>query len=582
MLGLRSSRRVLAVLVATAGLAPVAAAVVTSPAAQAADVVYEVHHIPTVGGATIRIEIQRDTSFDAAKQPVLLTYTPYGTLSEPEPANDLLADRYVPKGFARAVADVLGTRGSTGCWDYGGADEQQSGVDVVKYLAGLEWSNGKVGMAGVSYDGTTATMVAARGDDVPELKAIVPVAAISRWYGYAYADGVRWNLNSEHPYDEGVDTPLLFDAGFGRTVPVLPDGDPAAPAIARTGECGAVEHTERGYDRSPDYDAFWLERDYRKDAAKFRAATFVVHGWQDFNVKQDEGLSLYEALPVDDPATEAVEGVPFKRLWLTQAPHADGEGPGYEEMLDAFLAQTLQGVDGGFAPGSTGVTSLGRDADGESEWRTDADWPPAGTSAATLHLGRRFDHAVPGVPTGETGELSTEPQDDGFWTWVDSGAISEEVSVNDPLNEDGHGYYSLFYKSGPLTADARLAGAATLETWVRTPGAGATLTPVLVEVEPDGTLRPVERGFLNLDYRNGLSAAAPTPAGRWVKGTVRFLPQDYTFREGSRIGLLLQSSNTMWAFPGNPGVFEVANGENLGATPGGTRLHLPLQGPLPL
>ena len=103
---------------------------------------------------------------------------------------------------------MLGTRGSTGCWDYGGAKEQQSGVDVVKYLADLPWSNGNVGMTGVSYEGTTANMVAATG--IPELKGIVPIAAISRWYGYAYNSGVRYFLNSVEPTDEGFDTPLAL------------------------------------------------------------------------------------------------------------------------------------------------------------------------------------------------------------------------------------------------------------------------------------------------------------------------------------------------------------------------------------
>ncbi|HEX5782096.1 MAG TPA: CocE/NonD family hydrolase, partial [Solirubrobacteraceae bacterium] len=70
----------------------------------------------------------------AAKAPVILTYSPYNSLSEgtePNLAYDDLGLRYLPKGYARAVADVLGTRNSSGCWDYGGRKEQQSGVDLV-------------------------------------------------------------------------------------------------------------------------------------------------------------------------------------------------------------------------------------------------------------------------------------------------------------------------------------------------------------------------------------------------------------------------------------------------------------------
>ena len=170
-------------------------------------------------------------------------------------------------------------------------------MDLVNFLSAQPWSNGKVAMIGGSYDGTTATMVAARGDDVPGLAAIVPIAAISRWYGYAYGDGVRYFLNSERPTDEGIDTPLAFDFGLARTPPTDPTDPLFAEKLAsRANPCEAADHTVKGYDRTPDYDAFWLERDYRKDAANIQAAALVAHGWQDYNVKQEEGVDLYRAL----------------------------------------------------------------------------------------------------------------------------------------------------------------------------------------------------------------------------------------------------------------------------------------------
>ena len=263
-----------------------------------AEPVFEKYKVPTVGGAEINVEVMRPA--DNPDAPVILTYSPYNTLSEtttPNLANDDLGQRYVPKGYARAVADVLGTRNSSGCWDYGGADEQQSGVDLVNFLSAQPWTNGKVAMIGGSYDGTTATMVAARGADAPGLAAIVPIAGISRWYGYAYGDGVRYFLNSERPTDEGVDTPLAFDFGLARTPPTDPSDPLFAEKLAsRANPCESADHTVKGYDRTPDYDAFWLERDYRKDAANISAAALVAHGWQDYNVKQEEGVDLYRAL----------------------------------------------------------------------------------------------------------------------------------------------------------------------------------------------------------------------------------------------------------------------------------------------
>ena len=102
-------RRAIALLVAAV------AAIAFLPAAAHAATVYQTFHIPTVDGEILRVEVQRDPQFDP--QPVLLTYSPYNSTSSLTIANDAYATRYNPKGIARAKADVLGTRGSTGCWD---------------------------------------------------------------------------------------------------------------------------------------------------------------------------------------------------------------------------------------------------------------------------------------------------------------------------------------------------------------------------------------------------------------------------------------------------------------------------------
>jgi X-Pro dipeptidyl-peptidase len=79
------------------------------------------------------------------------------------------------------------------------------------------------------------------------------------------------------------------------------------------------------------------------------------------------------------------------------------------------------------------------------------------------------------------------------------------------------------------------------------------LTPLLVDVAPDGTTKTVSRGFLNLNYRNGLSRAEALPVGRPFRATVTFKPQDQFFRRGHRAGVLVQGSNTVWAVPDDPG-----------------------------
>src|SRR3954467_11906291 len=346
--------------------------------------------VPTVGGAQINVEIYRPDG--NAKVPVILTYSPYNTLFEAfstpqgNTAHDDLGNTYVEKGYARAVADVIGTRNSTGCWDYGGAKEQQSGVDVVNFLAKQPWSNGKVAMIGGSYDGTTANMVATRGDDVPGLASIVPQSAINHWYGYAYQDGVRYSGNTSNPSDQGGDTPLGFDFGIARTPPTHPT-DPAQITDLLTGRynpCDSADHTAHGYDTTPDYDAFWLSRDYLKDAAKVRVPVLVTHGWQDYNVKMSEGTDFYAALGARTP---------FKKLFMFQGQHEGAPSAQYAPVLERFFAHTLKGADNGIER-EPAVITQGRDGTTkDKDFRTETAWPPSGTRGLALDLGRDGDGA---------------------------------------------------------------------------------------------------------------------------------------------------------------------------------------------
>ncbi|GAB3877032.1 hypothetical protein GCM10029964_025310 [Kibdelosporangium lantanae] len=121
---------------------------------------------------------------------------------------------FLARGFAVVYGESLGTGGSTGCPTSGGRNETIGAKSVVDWLNGraraqdaagaavrANWSSGKVGMMGVSYNGTLPNAVASTGVD--GLEAIVPIAAISSWYDYYRADGA-------------VVAPGTFQGGPGR------------------------------------------------------------------------------------------------------------------------------------------------------------------------------------------------------------------------------------------------------------------------------------------------------------------------------------------------------------------------------
>src|SRR5256714_5357409 len=531
--------------------APVLALFLLAAPAQAADPVQEISKVPTKCGR-VWVEITRPGG--GGRVPILLTYSPYNTLFEDSTNHvfgDALADTYVPKGYARAVADVIGTRNSTGCWDYGGAKEQQSGVDLVNALAAQPWSSGKVAMLGVSYDGTTANMVAVRGAEVPGLAAIVPQSAINHWYGYAYQDGVRYFGNTDVPTDEGIDTPLGFDFGLARTPPTNPDADSVADLPSgRYNPCDSADHTAHGYDSTPDYDDFWLARDYLKDAVNVRVPVLVTHGWQDYNVKQSEGLDFYEALGPN---------VPFKKLFMFQGQHEGAPADPYAKVLERFLDHTLKGVDNRIDREPAVLTQGRNGLTPDKGFRADAAWPPPGTHGVALSLGRAADgHGVLADSVGATNASYSDPNTN-----------TEEASMRNPSAEASW----LYYETAPLTAPVRLAGSALLDLRLVDSQDHGQIDPTLVDVAPDGSVTAITRGFANLRYRDGLASAKAVPAFQAIRAQARLAPQDQTVPAGHRIGVIIESSNTAWAIPdGAPYQVGLIHG-------GASRLILPVVGP---
>ena len=57
----------------------------------------------------------------------------------------------------------------------------------------------------------------------------------------------------------------------------------------------------------------------------------MAHGWQDYNVKQEEGVDLYRALT----------NTAFKRLYMWQAGHSTPGADNWQPLLDRFFDHTL-------------------------------------------------------------------------------------------------------------------------------------------------------------------------------------------------------------------------------------------------
>ncbi|MEU9983366.1 Xaa-Pro dipeptidyl-peptidase [Streptomyces sp. NPDC050856] len=454
---------------------------------------------------------------------------------------------FLPRGYAVAQVDSVGTGASTGCPVSGGRAETLGAKAAVDWLngrargrdtdgrpVGAAWSTGDAAMMGISYNGTLPTAVAATG--VEGLKAIVPISGISSWYDYYRGGGA---VVAPGGY-QGEDTDILAKAVYSRA-----DREICRPAHARlTAEQDRV---------NGDYSRFWDERDYVKDAARFKAGVFLVQGLNDWNVRTGHAGRLWEALRRHD--------VP-RRLWLHQAGHSNPMPLRMEEWLSRlhqWFDFWLYGLDNGALDGPAVEVEQA-----DFGWRRQADWPAPGTRDVRLRLAAGGLSPLPGRPVRQT--------------LTDAGRTlpAEELVVR-PDEPNGN---RLAYTTGPLPADLRINGAPRVSVRASLAGTSPYLTALLVDHGTDtrataGTIadtsqqvcygegvpgdtgcahrtrhrtetagfKIVTRGWLDVRNRASLWRQSPVAEGREYRFQWAMQPQDYVFEKGHRLGVVLISTD---------------------------------------
>ena len=227
---------------------------------------------------------------------------------------------WVPRGFAVVHSESPGTGHSDGCPNSGAPIETEGAKAVIDWLNGrakgyttrsgaveiaANWTTGKVGMIGTSYNGTLPIAAASTG--VEGLEAIVPISAISDWYDYYRANGM---VRAPGGF-QGEDLDVLTEFIYSR----------ADETGQRTICWPTIEQVAANQDRvTGNRSAFWQDRNYMKDVANVKAATLLAHGNNDFNVMTKHAAQLYEALKA--------QGVPHQFFF-----HQGGHGGAPPDVL---------------------------------------------------------------------------------------------------------------------------------------------------------------------------------------------------------------------------------------------------------
>jgi X-Pro dipeptidyl-peptidase len=293
------------------------------------------------------------------------------------------------------------------------------------------------------------------------------------------------------------------------------------------------ERIARDKDRETgDYNAFWDERNYVKDVAKFKTAVLISHGLNDFNVKPRHAARLWEALKKHQ--------VPAK-IWWNQGGHGDranrARQPVWRDTLNRFWSHYLFGVRNGAMEGPRAVIEREN-----NEWIDYQDWPVPGAQPVTLRLS-------PGGTANGIGQLAIQtPGPASAEAIVDDSSIDATALVAAP--ESPH---RLVYQSPALAAPVHISGIPSVSLRMSFDKPAGIVSAMLVDFKAAGGPAIITRGWADPQNRESIATTTPIVPGTVYSIAFELQPHDYLFPAGSRIGLVLLSSDRLFTLRPPPG-----------------------------
>jgi predicted acyl esterase len=514
----------LVALAVTAGAAPAAA--------QKRDdsVVRSSFYVNARDGTRLAVNVYRpaeDGKPRAARAPTIFAFTPYraryfnkGEVVETFDQGIFGFRDLVHAGYAVAIADVRGKGASFGARrGFLDRTEAQDGHDLIQWIAGQAWSDGKVGMTGCSYLGGTTMLVA--GTLPPALKAVFTAATDLDKYSFVRNGGVTAQFNTR------PDEPLDID---GASVPVDadPDGSQLKQAVAQ-------------HAGNTPMAALWRGMPYRDSVSPLTGNRFweEVGPYTHLKALRNPGLAWYFWSNWEDEPTEQMilnaRNIPGK---LILGPGSHCVGPKQFDIAGEqkrFFDHYLKGVDNGIEREPLYTWWQENGAGGELI-RADR-LPGTGVKRSALYLASG-DNAL-GTARPKMGETH-------FRVRYDFGDGEYFAFWPKPMDAFGPSW-----TTAPLAADAQIEGYAIARARVAIDRKDAILFAYVEDVAPDGSATVIAHGRLaashrkqskapydrlDLPYHSGLKAdVAPMSPG--VPATLSFSlsPRAYTFRAGHRI-----------------------------------------------
>ncbi len=497
-------------------------------------------------GVTLLVDVHRPAI--PGRYPVLLAASPY-----PRQIQDLGApmgfieagasDFFVPRGYVHVIANLRGTGGSGGTFAFMDGQERRDMYDLVEWAAAQPWSDGNVGMIGISY--FAITQLEAAVEQPPHLKAVFPVAVSTDLYEAAQHHGL---------FSSSFVTPFLSMIGMtsGRSDTfwrskliagarkVLHTSRLHEKFARMNGETsiGALKglmrlpHDPHPWDdlwravavEHPVRDAWWDDRNLEPLLHKVQVPVYLGCDWENVPLHLPSTFTTFQALTGSPEVRVALLG-DYGLTWPWESLHI--------EAL-AWYDHWLKDRDTGILDGPA-IRYVLPESDG---WRTTPSWPPPEGSHTMLAL--RADGTL-GEDEGGAGTRE--------YLTLGAGLNRVKASRTDPPPE-------LRWTGRPLDHDLDVVGDIELELDASATALDTAWIVILLDVDPSGAASPVTAGYLRASLREvdeqasrpgapvlPCRTAHAVPVGEVVHYRVPLVPNARRFKAGHRVELVVLSDD---------------------------------------
>lgn len=499
--------------------------------------------IDLADGTRLAARVWMPEGAEADPVPAVLEFLPYRKRDGTAQRDESTYPTFAANGIAGVRVDIRGSGESQGVIDGEYTElELANACEVINWIAAQPWSNGNVGMMGISWGGFNGLQVAALRPK--PLKAVISIASSVDRYNddihykngcHLYAN-LNWAATMQAYQSRSPDPELVGDAWRGMWLDRLEN----MPNFA----LDWMSHQRR--------DDFWRHASICENFDDVEIPVLVMAGWADgyrnTPLKTIEGLG---------PKAKAVIGP-----WVHKYPHFAWPKPRMDFLGEAvrwwnrWLRDEANEADAlpqlrAFRSEGNRPPAPRRDRDegtwlGLDSWQTPAQTP--------FHVGGSGD-LVPGTPE------TASPQEVYLRSPLDTGVMAGEWFTMAPgadlagdQRTDDAG--SLCFETAPLDAPLDMLGRPTFRAQVSCAEDWANLCVRLVDVHPDGTAYRIAFGVLNLAHRDSSAEPQPMPHDTPVDITIDLDACGYRVRPGHRLRLAISTAYwpTILPAPTDPGV----------------------------